>query len=107
MVLFFNIVRLVAKVVIIINEPFHPQSQTQVQMSMEISPMHHSVVIGRNAEQLKVIMRGTGTQIMFPDAEDPNISSLRKSCVTITGQIKDVYTARQQLMVTEHSRNFW
>ncbi|XP_052743425.1 protein bicaudal C isoform X2 [Bicyclus anynana] len=72
--------------------------QTQVQMSLEISPMHHSVVIGRGAEQLKLIMKSTGTQIMFPDAEDPNIPMLRKSCVTITGQIKDVYSARQQLV---------
>ncbi|OWR54324.1 bicaudal C [Danaus plexippus plexippus] len=73
-------------------------SQTQVQMTLEISPMHHSVVVGRGAEQLKVIMKGTGTQIMFPDADDPNIPALRKSCVTITGQIKDVYAARQQLV---------
>ena len=69
-------------------------------MSLEISPMHHPVVVGRNAEQLKVIMKGTNTQIMFPDADDPNIPVLRKSCVTITGQIKDVYTARQQLVVS-------
>ncbi|CAK1550383.1 unnamed protein product [Leptosia nina] len=73
-------------------------NQTQVQMSLEISPMHHPVVIGRGADQLKVIMKGTGAQVMFPDAEDPNIPILRKSCVTITGQIQDVYAARQQLV---------
>ncbi|KAJ8714866.1 hypothetical protein PYW08_004847 [Mythimna loreyi] len=73
-------------------------SQTQVQMSLEISPMHHSVVVGRGAEQLKVIMKGTNTQIMFPDADDPNIPVIKKSCVTITGNIKDVYAARQQLV---------
>ncbi|KAM3959681.1 protein bicaudal C [Aphomia sociella] len=73
-------------------------TQTQVQMSLEISPIHHSVVVGRGAEQLKVIMKGTGTQIMFPDADDPNIPVIKKSCVTITGQIKDVYAARQQLV---------
>ncbi|XP_026741713.1 protein bicaudal C-like isoform X2 [Trichoplusia ni] len=73
-------------------------SQTQVQMSLEISPMHHSVVMGRGAEQLKVIMKGTNTQIMFPDADDPNIPMIKKSCVTITGNIKDVYAARQQLV---------
>ncbi|XP_052751164.1 protein bicaudal C homolog 1-A isoform X2 [Galleria mellonella] len=72
--------------------------QTLVQMTLEISPMHHSVVVGRSAEQLKVIMKGTGTQIMFPDADDPNIPMIKKSCVTITGQIKDVYAARQQLV---------
>ncbi|XP_026321181.1 protein bicaudal C homolog 1 [Hyposmocoma kahamanoa] len=73
-------------------------SQTKVQMMLEISPMHHSVVVGRGSEQLKVIMKGTGTQVMFPDANDPNILPIKKSCVTITGQIKDVYTARQQLV---------
>ncbi|XP_049703843.2 protein bicaudal C [Helicoverpa armigera] len=73
-------------------------NQTQVQMSLEISPMHHSVVVGRGAEQLKIIMKGTNTQIMFPDAEDPNIPVIKKSSVTITGNIKDVYAARQQLV---------
>ncbi|XP_045500367.1 protein bicaudal C homolog 1 [Colias croceus] len=73
-------------------------SQTSVQMSLEISPMHHPVVVGRGAEQLKVMMQSSGAQIMFPDADDPNIPALRKSCVTITGQIKDVYKARQQLV---------
>lgn len=73
-------------------------SQTQVLMSLEISPMHHGVVVGRGAEQLKIIMKGTNTQIMFPDAEDPNIPLIKKSCVTITGNINDVYAARQQLV---------
>ncbi|XP_045488881.1 protein bicaudal C homolog 1 isoform X2 [Pieris rapae] len=72
--------------------------QTHVQMTLEISPMHHPVVVGRSSEQLKVIMRTTGAQIMFPDAEDPNIPTLRKSCVTITGAIQNVYAARQQLV---------
>ncbi|CAF4928601.1 unnamed protein product [Pieris macdunnoughi] len=72
--------------------------QTHVQMTLEISPMHHPVVVGRSSEQLKVIMRTTGAQIMFPDAEDPNIPALRKSCVTITGAIQNVYAARQQLV---------
>ncbi|KAI8439165.1 hypothetical protein MSG28_013012 [Choristoneura fumiferana] len=71
---------------------------TSVQMTLEISPIHHSVVVGRAAEQLKVIMKGTNTEIMFPDADDPNIPVIKKSCVTIKGQIKDVYAARQQLM---------
>ncbi|XP_041982376.1 protein bicaudal C homolog 1 isoform X2 [Aricia agestis] len=72
--------------------------QTQVQMSLEISPIHHAVVVGRYSEQLKLITRGTHTQIMFPDADDPNVPALRRSCVTITGRIRDVYMARQQLV---------
>ncbi|CAK9812949.1 Protein bicaudal C homolog 1-B [Anthophora quadrimaculata] len=73
-------------------------SQIQVQMSMEISPQHHSIVLGKQSGNLKMIMQRTGTQIMFPDAGDPNIPSLKKSNVTITGGIHNVYLARQQLV---------
>lgn len=68
-------------------------------MSMEISPQHHSIVLGKQSSNLKMIMQRTGTQIMFPDAGDPNIPSLKKSNVTITGGIHNVYLARQQLVV--------
>ena len=47
-----------------------------------------------------MIMQRTGTQIMFPDAGDPNIPSLKKSNVIITGAIHNVYLARQQLVVS-------
>ncbi|XP_020287705.1 protein bicaudal C isoform X2 [Pseudomyrmex gracilis] len=73
-------------------------SQIQVQMSMEISPQHHSIVLGKQSSNLKMIMQRTVTQIMFPDAGDPNIPSLKKSNVTITGGIHNVYLARQQLV---------
>ncbi|XP_011159927.1 protein bicaudal C homolog 1-B isoform X3 [Solenopsis invicta] len=73
-------------------------SQIQVQMSMEISPQHHSIVLGKQSSNLKMIMQRTATQIMFPDAGDPNIPSLKKSNVTITGEIHNVYLARQQLV---------
>ncbi|KAL4705816.1 hypothetical protein ACJJTC_006536, partial [Scirpophaga incertulas] len=73
-------------------------SQTQVQMTLEISPMHHGVVVGRGSEQLRAVMRGTRAQVLVPDADDPNIPALRKSCVTISGRIGDVYAARQQLV---------
>lgn len=73
-------------------------SQIQVQMSMEISPQHHSIVLGKQSSNLKMIMQRTATQIMFPDAGDPNIPSLKKSNVTITGDINNVYLARQQLV---------
>ncbi|XP_076232969.1 protein bicaudal C isoform X2 [Calliopsis andreniformis] len=73
-------------------------SQIQVQMSMEISPQHHSIVLGKQSSNLKMIMQRTATQIMFPDAGDPNIPSLKKSNVIITGGIHNVYLARQQLV---------
>lgn len=76
------------------------QSQIQVQMSMEISPHHHSIVLGKSSSNLKMIMQRTSTQIMFPDASDPNIPSLKKSNVTIIGGIHNVYLARQQLVVS-------
>lgn len=77
------------------------QSQIQVQMSVEISPQHHTIVLGKHSSNLKMIMHRTGTQIMFPDAGDPNIPSLKKSNVTITGGIHNVYLARQQLVVSK------
>ncbi|XP_029155698.1 protein bicaudal C homolog 1-B isoform X2 [Nylanderia fulva] len=73
-------------------------SQIQVQMSMEISPQHHSIVLGKQSSNLKAIMQRTATQIMFPDAGDPNIPNLKKSNVTITGAMHNVYLARQQLV---------
>ncbi|XP_053987472.1 protein bicaudal C isoform X3 [Hylaeus volcanicus] len=73
-------------------------SQIQVQMSMEISPQHHSIVLGKQSSNLKMIMQCTATQILFPDAGDPNIPSLKKSNITITGGIHNVYMARQQLV---------
>ncbi|KAF5270411.1 hypothetical protein FQR65_LT05599 [Abscondita terminalis] len=73
-------------------------SQISIQMSIEISPNHHALVIGKNYSNLKAIIQNTSTQIMFPDAQDPNIPSLKKSNVTISGNIHNVYSARQQLM---------
>jgi len=68
-------------------------------MTMEISPQHHSIVLGKNSNNLKQIMQRTSTEIMFPDAGDPNIPNLKKSSICITGTIHNVYLARQQLMV--------
>lgn len=65
---------------------------------MEISPHHHPVVLGKNHSNLKAIMQYTGCQIMFPDAQDPYIPSLKKSNVNISGNINSVYKARQLLM---------
>ncbi|XP_034939123.1 protein bicaudal C isoform X2 [Chelonus insularis] len=73
-------------------------NQISVQMTMEISPQHHSIVLGKQNSNLKLIMQRTSTQIIFPDAGDPNIPSLKKSCVLIIGGINDVYLARQQLI---------
>lgn len=67
---------------------------------MEISPIHHAMVIGANHQNLKEIMQETGTKILFPDAHDPNIPILKKSNVTITGNIHNVYAARQILTVS-------
>jgi len=68
-----------------------------VMMGMEISPSHHAIVVGRNSENLRMIMNKTNTTIIFPDAGDPNIPPIRKGTVTITGEIHNVYLARQQL----------
>lgn len=67
-------------------------------MTMEISPHHHPVVLGKNHSNLKAIMQYTGCQIMFPDAQDPYIPNLKKSNVSISGNIHSVYKARQLLI---------
>jgi len=76
--------------------------QIQIQMSMEISPQHHQIVLGNHNSNkhtnLKTIMARTNTRIVFPDAGDPNIPSLKKSYVVITGPIDGVYQARQMLV---------
>jgi hypothetical protein len=37
------------------------QSHLNVQMKVEVSPQHHSFVLGRNNETLRRIMQSTGT----------------------------------------------
>ncbi|XP_060521858.1 protein bicaudal C isoform X2 [Cylas formicarius] len=73
-------------------------SQIPVQMSMEISPHHYPIVLAKDHSNLKSIMQYTGCKIMIPDAQDPNIPTLTKSHVNITGTIDNVYKARQLLM---------
>jgi protein bicaudal C len=80
--------------------PQNMQSQVPVEMSLEISTQHHSAVLGLRSTNLSTIMRETCTKILFPDAEDPNIASLKKSNVRIIGEIDQVYMARQQLVVS-------
>ena len=75
------------------NSPVFP-----VTMNIEISPVHHSVVVGKNNINLRVIMQRTNTTILFPDAADPNIPPIRKGSVSISGAIHNVYSARQQLL---------
>ena len=71
-----------------------------ISMNMEISPIHHGVVLGKGNMTLRTIMQRTKTTILFPDAGDPNIPPIRKGSVTITGSIHNVYFARQQLLVS-------
>ncbi|XP_063243227.1 protein bicaudal C isoform X2 [Bacillus rossius redtenbacheri] len=73
-------------------------NQVSVQMSLEISPQHHCIVLGQHSINLKNIMARTGVQILFSDAGDPNIPALKKSYVNISGPIHNVYIARQQLV---------
>ncbi|EAA14677.4 AGAP009268-PA, partial [Anopheles gambiae str. PEST] len=73
-------------------------SQIPVHMQLEISTQHHPIVLGRSSSNLREIMNRTGTQIMFPDANDVNIKPIKRSQVTITGSINGVYLARQQLI---------
>ena len=58
-----------------------------VTMQMEISPNHHSFVMGQNNSNLRFIMQSTNTEILFPDAADPNILPIKKGSVSITGKL--------------------
>lgn len=71
-------------------------------MTMEISSQHHSAVMGPSGTNVRAIMAHTGTEIMFPDAGDPNIASLKRTTVKIRGNIHAVYLARQQLIVSNN-----
>lgn len=70
-------------------------------MMLEISPQHHPVMEGPHAINLKTIMAQTGAQIVFPEANDPIIPVLKKSSVTVSGNIDSVYVARQMLVVRD------
>merc|ERR1719193_2193641 len=73
-------------------------ASSPVNMTMEISPGHHIVVVGKGSINLRVIMQRTNSIIIFPDAGDPNIPPIRKGSVTISGAIHNVYIARQLLL---------
>ncbi|XP_051858957.1 protein bicaudal C [Drosophila albomicans] len=73
-------------------------NQILVNVQMEISPQHHEIVKGKNNVNLLNIMERTQTKIIFPDLTDMNVKPLKKSQVTISGRIDDVYRARQQLL---------
>jgi protein bicaudal C len=58
-----------------------------VTMNMEISPNHHSFVVGQNNSNLCFIMQSTNTKILFPDAADLTILPIKKGSVSITGKL--------------------
>ncbi|KAK3874340.1 hypothetical protein Pcinc_020727 [Petrolisthes cinctipes] len=73
-------------------------TQMPVQMTVEISPRHHTFVLGHNNETVKKIMQKTSTKITFPDNNNPVVPLLQKSKITITGAIDSVYLARQNII---------
>lgn len=73
-------------------------SQMAVEMTVEISPQHHAFVLGPNNENFKRIMHRTATTIQFPDSSDSTLAPLRRSSVTISGAIENVYLARQNIL---------
>ncbi|KAK8397108.1 hypothetical protein O3P69_004646 [Scylla paramamosain] len=73
-------------------------AQVPIQMAVEVSPQHHSFILGRNNDNIKRIMHRTSTKISFPDWNDPTLSPLKKSTVTISGALENVYLARQNII---------
>ncbi|CAG0882875.1 unnamed protein product [Darwinula stevensoni] len=74
------------------------QGQVPVHMTLEISPQHHALVLGPNLANVRMIMQRTNTQIIWPDLQDPNLPSLKRSTFTISGAITNVYMARELLI---------
>ena len=66
-------------------------STSPVTMNMEISPIHHSFVLGQNNVNIQVIMQITNTNILFPDAADSNILPIKKGSVSITGKFDESF----------------
>lgn len=73
-------------------------SQVPIQMAVEVSPQHHSFMLGRNNDNIKRIMHRTSTKINFPDWNDASLSPLKKSTVIISGALENVYLARQNII---------
>jgi len=69
-----------------------------VQTTLEISPQHHPAILGIGGTNIHLIMQRTGAQIIFPDASDPNIPQLKRSSISISGYLDQVYLARQQII---------
>ena len=53
--------------------------------------MHHTVILNLVFSSIR---------ITFPDANDANTPPLKKSTVVISGTIDNVYTARQNIIVS-------
>jgi len=68
---------------------------------MEISSIQHAFVRGVNDTNVHSIMLNTGVKIIFPDLSDGNIQTIKRSRVIICGEMRAVYQARQQLLVTQ------
>jgi len=63
---------------------------------IEVAPQQHSYMVGRNANNVNLIIKHTGAQIRFPD-QNSMVQCPRKSII-ISGQVESVVVARQQLM---------
>uniref|UniRef100_A0A146M074 Protein bicaudal C n=1 Tax=Lygus hesperus TaxID=30085 RepID=A0A146M074_LYGHE len=73
--------------------------QVQIYATIEISPHHHCIVRGKDNCNLNLIKSHTRTQITFPDLQDTNLPSIKRSNVCITGDsIQSVYNALQYVI---------
>ncbi|KAF6216751.1 hypothetical protein GE061_001100 [Apolygus lucorum] len=73
--------------------------QVQIYATIEISPHHHCIVRGKDNSNVNLIKTHTRTQITFPDLQDTNLPSIKRSNVLITGNsIQSVYNALQYVI---------
>ena len=77
---------------------FRDDQAVDVKMRLQISPQNHPVLIGKDSKNLREIVKGTNTKIMFPDANKTSISKAFE--ITIIGTIDGVHRAKQQLQVS-------
>jgi len=71
-----------------------------VNVAVDISPRHHSLVIGQGGVTLQQTMQRTGATIQLPNPSAADAQ--QRGTVYISGSLASVCTARQLLLVRRH-----
>jgi len=75
-----------------------------VNVAVDISPQHHSLIIGQGGVNLQQVMQRTGATVQFPN---PSVSDPQhRGTVYISGTLTSVCAARQLLLARNSSLGF-